>query len=119
MCSRSPIYSEVALFPLHPLPHHLRLQVVGTELGADALAAMSLGNLTGNLTGLSVVFGVLSAMDTLAPQAAGAGVCMDMLVSPVLPRLNLPCGPCVLALAYLFPRARFPCIRLATSPLVN
>ena len=58
----------------------LNAMVVGKQLGADALAAMSLGNLTGNLTGLSVVFGVLSAMDTLAPQAAGAGRHRDIAI---------------------------------------
>lgn len=33
---------------------------------------MALGNLTANLTGLSLILGVLSAFDTLAPQAFGA-----------------------------------------------
>eukprot|EP00040_Diaphanoeca_grandis_P025806 m.143559 g.143559 ORF g.143559 m.143559 type:complete len:132 (-) comp30322_c0_seq2:1081-1476(-) len=47
--------------------------VVGKQFGSEALAAMSLANLSGNLTGLSFIFGVLSALDTLAPQAVGAG----------------------------------------------
>lgn len=47
--------------------------VAGQWLGTDELAAVSLGNLAGNLTGLSLVFGVLSALDTLVPQAMGAG----------------------------------------------
>lgn len=51
----------------------LNSMYVGTHLGPQALAAMSLANLTGNLTGLSLIFGILSAIDTLAPQAIGAG----------------------------------------------
>ena len=43
----------------------------GQHLGADDLAAVALGNLTANLTGLSLIMGVLSAFDTLAPQAMG------------------------------------------------
>jgi MATE family multidrug resistance protein len=46
--------------------------VAGQWLGTVELAAVSLGNLSGNLTGLSLVFGILSALDTLVPQAMGA-----------------------------------------------
>ena len=45
---------------------------VGRTLGTTELAAVSLGNMCGNLTGLSLIFGMLSAMDTLAPQAVGS-----------------------------------------------
>jgi hypothetical protein len=45
---------------------------VGQTLGTTELAAVSLGNMCGNLTGLSLIFGMLSAMDTLAPQAMGS-----------------------------------------------
>lgn len=34
---------------------------------------VSMANLSGNLTGLSIIFGLLSALDTLGPQAAGKG----------------------------------------------
>jgi MATE family multidrug resistance protein len=44
---------------------------VGRTLGTTELAAVSLGNMCGNLTGLSLVFGMMSALDTLAPQAMG------------------------------------------------
>eukprot|EP00039_Didymoeca_costata_P011348 m.158896 g.158896 ORF g.158896 m.158896 type:complete len:476 (+) comp15141_c0_seq12:316-1743(+) len=44
----------------------------GTNLGTTELAAVSLANLAGNITGMSLVFGFLSAVDTLAPQAMGA-----------------------------------------------
>lgn len=47
--------------------------VAGQWLGTEELAAVSLANLSGNLTGLSIVFGMLSALDTLVPQAVGAG----------------------------------------------
>ena len=45
----------------------------GNKLGTTSLAAVSLSNLTGNLTGLSLILGMCSAMDTLGPQAMGAG----------------------------------------------
>ena len=45
---------------------------VGSWLGPVPLTGYSLGNLAGSLCTLSVMMGVLSAMDTLAPQAMGA-----------------------------------------------
>ena len=42
-------------------------------LGTDALTGVALGNLAGNLTGFTLIYGMLSAMETLAPQAFGAG----------------------------------------------
>jgi MATE family multidrug resistance protein len=59
------------------------------------LAAVSLSNLTGNLTAISLVVGVLSAIETLAPQAFGChrfseigllcqrGILLCLLISPL------------------------------------
>ena len=41
-------------------------------LGTAALAAFSLGNLSGNVTGFAVIIRILSASDTLSPRAVGA-----------------------------------------------
>eukprot|EP00038_Savillea_parva_P016131 m.16053 g.16053 ORF g.16053 m.16053 type:complete len:518 (+) comp3348_c0_seq1:330-1883(+) len=46
---------------------------IGQTQGSTALAAISLANLAGNLTAMSLIFGMLSAVDTLAPQAVGRG----------------------------------------------
>ncbi|GKY95245.1 hypothetical protein MPSEU_000487100 [Mayamaea pseudoterrestris] len=46
---------------------------VGKTLGAQDLAAFSLGSLVGSLTCLSVIVGSLSAADTLMPRAYGSG----------------------------------------------
>ena len=46
--------------------------VAGQFLGTTQVTGVTLGNLVGNLSGLSLVFGMLSAMETLAPQAYGA-----------------------------------------------
>lgn len=43
------------------------------RLGVVELDGAALGQLLANITGMSVVFGLLMAMDTLAPQAIGAG----------------------------------------------
>ena len=51
----------------------LTTSMVGSQLGVDALTGASLANLAGNLTGLSIVYGTLSAMDTLAPRCVGTG----------------------------------------------
>ena len=40
-------------------------------LGPEAMAGVSLGTLVGNITGMSIMFGMLSGFDTLAPQAMG------------------------------------------------
>lgn len=45
---------------------------VGSWLGPVPLTGYSLGNLAGSLCTLSIMMGILSAMDTLAPQAMGA-----------------------------------------------
>lgn len=44
---------------------------VGRDVGTEELAGFSLASLTGNLTCLSVIMGVLSASDTLQPRAFG------------------------------------------------
>ena len=44
---------------------------VGRDVGTEDLAGFSLASLTGNLTCLSVIMGVLSASDTLQPRAFG------------------------------------------------
>lgn len=46
---------------------------IGQTQGSTALAAVSLANLCGNMSALVVLFGMLSGMDTLAPQEYGAG----------------------------------------------
>ena len=46
---------------------------VGRSLGTKDLAGFSLASLTGNLTCLTVMVGVLSAADTLMPRAVGTG----------------------------------------------
>mmetsp|Transcript_24718 Transcript_24718/g.64398 ORF Transcript_24718/g.64398 Transcript_24718/m.64398 type:complete len:502 (-) Transcript_24718:76-1581(-) len=46
---------------------------VGRTHSTTELAAVSLANLSGNLTAMSIIFGVLTAVDTLAPQAIGRG----------------------------------------------
>jgi MATE family multidrug resistance protein len=72
---------------------------VGTTLGTEALAGLSLGSLVGNLTTLSVMVGALSAADTLMPRAYGSGrydeigrlairsvvVCACLLIPPIVP----------------------------------
>mmetsp|Transcript_36266 Transcript_36266/g.79339 ORF Transcript_36266/g.79339 Transcript_36266/m.79339 type:complete len:546 (+) Transcript_36266:79-1716(+) len=47
--------------------------VLGRTLGTQELAGFSLASLTGNITCLSVIMGVLSASDTLQPRAFGTG----------------------------------------------
>jgi MATE family multidrug resistance protein len=97
---------------------------VGQMLGTTELAAVSLGNLTGNLTGLSLILGMMSALDTLAPQSMGSkqyaevGVlvqratwlCMSMLppcllfwwnMETILLFLNQPAGASALAGQFL------------------
>lgn len=44
------------------------------RLGEKSLAAMSLACLTANVTGWSMFLGLASALDTLCPQAYGAGL---------------------------------------------
>eukprot|EP00037_Helgoeca_nana_P037781 m.17634 g.17634 ORF g.17634 m.17634 type:complete len:498 (-) comp9396_c0_seq1:1491-2984(-) len=46
---------------------------IGQTQGTTALAAISLANLAGNLSAMSLIFGMLTAFDTLAPQALGRG----------------------------------------------
>eukprot|EP00041_Stephanoeca_diplocostata_P015238 m.289886 g.289886 ORF g.289886 m.289886 type:complete len:512 (+) comp19973_c0_seq1:196-1731(+) len=46
---------------------------IGQTQGSTALAAISLANLCGNMSALVLLFGMLSGMDTLAPQEYGAG----------------------------------------------
>ena len=46
---------------------------VGQTLGAEALAGFSLGNLSYNLLGLTLVMAPMVALDTYAPQSYGAG----------------------------------------------
>lgn len=51
---------------------------VGHSLGAEALAGISLGNLTYNLTGLTLIMAPMNALDTVAPQSMGAGRKVDV-----------------------------------------
>lgn len=57
-------------FTLSPL---LTASYVGLRFGPVFLSAFTLGNLTGNLCTFSLLAGLFSAADTLAPQAFGAG----------------------------------------------
>jgi len=50
----------------------LTASYAGTHLGAEALGGFSLANLSGNILGKSLIFGMLSAFDTLAPRAFGS-----------------------------------------------
>ena len=59
-CASSGLWFENAMF-------------MGRVRGPEELAAVSLANLAGNLSGLSIVFGLLTSVETLAPQAMGAG----------------------------------------------
>lgn len=62
---------SVAIQLLQMFTWTLTASEVGTRLGVDELAGVSLATLAGNLTGLSIVYGALSAFDTLAPRAVG------------------------------------------------
>lgn len=44
---------------------------LGTHLGSDALGGFALANLSGNLTVIAIVIGILTSVETLAPQAFG------------------------------------------------
>ena len=46
---------------------------VGQLCGETALGAVALAQWSGNLTGLMLIYGMLSALDTLGPQEFGAG----------------------------------------------
>lgn len=45
----------------------------GTELGPEAMGAVALANLAGNLSALSLQYGLIFALESLASQAVGAG----------------------------------------------
>ena len=51
----------------------LTVMRIGSVLGSEALAGISLGNLTFNLTGFSLIQAPIMALETIAPQAFGAG----------------------------------------------
>jgi len=79
------------------------------QLGVTELAAVSLGGLTQNLCGFSIVIGLLGAVDTLAPQAVGAqnfeevgllvqlGLIASTLAYPLMVLMWLNAGPLLLA----------------------
>ena len=79
------------------------------QLGVTELAAVSLGGLTQNLCGFSIVIGLLGAVDTLAPQAVGAqnfeevgllvqlGLIASALAYPLMVLMWLNAGPLLLA----------------------
>ena len=46
---------------------------LGRGCGEEAMGGIALGNLSGNLSGMSIIYGFFSALDTLAPQEMGAG----------------------------------------------
>lgn len=80
------------------------------ELGEVALAAVSLGSLSQNLCGFSIIVGVLGPVDTIAPQAVGAqqheevgivtqlGLCASMLCYVPVAFLWLNIEPLFIAL---------------------
>ena len=49
------------------------LSIAAKYLGTEEMSGVSLASLTANLSGLTVVYGLLTAVDTLAPQSFGAG----------------------------------------------
>lgn len=59
---------------LQSMQVNIALLFVG-RMGKDELAAVALATLTANVTGWSVFQGLASALDTLCPQAHGAGLC--------------------------------------------
>lgn len=80
----------------------LSASMVGRHLGTEALAGFSLASLTGNLTILSVIVGVLTAAEILMPRAFAAEqyeevgqlairsfiMCVLLLIPPLIPLLN-------------------------------
>jgi hypothetical protein len=64
----SPPPCAQSLAVCHPAIRFENAVYAGNMLGVSSLAAVSLANLTGNLTGLSLILGLCSAVDTLAPQ---------------------------------------------------
>jgi MATE family multidrug resistance protein len=55
------------------LPNFLTASYVGREFGSVYLDGFTLANLMGNLCNLSLLQGLMTASDTLSPQAFGAG----------------------------------------------
>jgi Na+-driven multidrug efflux pump len=55
------------------VPYFVAASYIGRNFGATHLSGFQLANLTANLFTLSLVYGLNSACDTLAPQAFGAG----------------------------------------------
>ena len=51
----------------------LTINFAAKQLGTEEMASISLSALTANLSGLAFIYGLLSAVDTLAPQSFGAG----------------------------------------------
>lgn len=49
------------------------LSLVATRLGTSEMSGVSLASLTANLTSFTIMYGLLTAVDTLAPQSYGAG----------------------------------------------
>ena len=54
------------------------LSIAAQHLGTAEMTGVSLASLTANLSGLTIVYGLLSAVDTLAPQSFGAGNMMEV-----------------------------------------
>lgn len=62
----------IVMQAVHMLKWVYSASYIGQHYGAEALAGYSLASLSGNLTVVSLIFGSLAAVDTLAPQAHGA-----------------------------------------------
>ncbi|CAK9442308.1 uncharacterized protein LODBEIA_P60510 [Lodderomyces beijingensis] len=62
---------SVVTFLLECSPFTVSVFAVG-HIGANELAAVSLGSMTANITGYATIQGISTALDTLCPQAFGA-----------------------------------------------
>ncbi|KAK3256336.1 hypothetical protein CYMTET_34520 [Cymbomonas tetramitiformis] len=88
----------------------ITIVVVG-HLGEDALAGTALGMMTANVTGFSMIVGLLSGMDTLCSQAFGAG--HYELVGIHTQRAVLICLLCAVPISLLWVSGVGPLLRIA------
>lgn len=99
--------------------HNLAIIWVASRLGTRELAAVSLGMVTMNITGYSVIEGVSTSLDTLCAQAYGAGnkKLVGLHVQRMVLLLLLVCLPIGLfwicspwVLAFLVPQKDLPAL---------
>mmetsp|Transcript_1499 Transcript_1499/g.2208 ORF Transcript_1499/g.2208 Transcript_1499/m.2208 type:complete len:521 (-) Transcript_1499:4326-5888(-) len=72
------VWPQVMLQTVDMIKWTASIMFIGRTLGKDELAGFSLASLSGNLTGLSIVIGLLSAADTLCPQAFASKSYIDV-----------------------------------------